>query len=551
MFLIKHAKSPEALLVSLNERFSEIVADNEALAHTRIVASKFLIHEISHALRQLEGHSHYFSSEAKNTARIKGLALFQFKLNTPAMSYAESCEQRVMAIQTVIDVLYQFIGMHSEATEDVVNALEIGRPDELARAIVASSRQVSAFIHAVSKSTSSSDVWKFVEGAILSSIGVSPRRDISDQMHVAGQLNQFWNQNGTGNNSNQQLAAHDVRLTLEILQRELTDIRRIGRRLKRMAERGISKPSRLQRHPVLGIGLTVATVTVTRETYIHSRFLGGTGLIEDSMSQYSEVLRIFFQHNIYDPSVHFYTQIFRAAPTTVSEESIEEARASLSEMLIDFTKHNLSQVEGAVELAEQGSMKAVMELVIEQAKHPLRNSIAGSLTQAIMLQVQKLKCDVEELMLKSKQMLRAQELNLALVALLPTLLTAAVGIYITTTATYFWRSRGTEMIETGAQTAQFLLGDVHKTLLTLDHNHETDWRDRDQVMDYMKQMGTLISRVSELEDLVENQLVRAPSKIMMRFLLDLQVLRSSKLSARRRIEHTSRMFSVYPFLRNS
>lgn len=548
LFFITSAQTANRLQTIISERADDIVEDNVALAHVRIVASSLLVKDLMRCVQRLEGHASYFRLEASaNTNNSAAIWQRITRSQSSCLVRAEEFARHVQSNEFVVAVIHQFVGMHMEAVEDIQIALASQHPDELARAIVASCRQASSFQHAVSQSTSASDLITQIDEAVRSSLNATPRRDLSDQMHAAGQLGQFWNQTGAGS-SKRRLGSHDVRLTLQILERELLALGSMSRRLRRVTERELSQPWDIQRRPLRYAGLAGVTVASTRTALVHSRFLGGTGQLEDKMTVYSEVVQAFISNNVVDPVLRFYDQIFTASPTSASAESVAIDRSYLQEMLIDFTEKNLSHVEGARELAHNGSMSAVMNLIMEQARHPLRNSFAGNLGQAFVLQVQKLKCDVEELMLKSKQTLRAQELNLALVALVPSLLIATALTYLISTVSMQWRGRNMELIVSSAQTARFILGDIQSTLLTIESDGNLDPRDIDSVLSHVKHTGTVHVKVCELEEIIENGLIRAPPKILSRFIRDLNLLRSTRMTVACRRKQIDRILQSYEFL---
>lgn len=551
LFVITSSQTPERLLTVLSDRLEDIVKDNVSLAHVRIVASGFLLKEIVRRLQRLESYNSYYRSEA--TANVNNAATIWQRISSrqsqSALAQAERFEKHVRKIERVIDVLFQFIGLHMEAIEDIHFALESKRSDDLARAIVASCRQASSFQHAVSQSTNPQDLYQHVQDALRSSIGASTRRTSTNE-HSQAQLGEFWNQGSTNPASSQRLGVSDVRLTLQILQTELMGINDMGRRLKRATERDLSEPWDVSRRPMRYIGLAGVSMLATNTVLVHSRFFGGTGKMEDKGQEYVHIIQSFVSMNIIEPVCGLYDQIFRSVPTSASEESVAVSKSALRGMIIEFTERNLSQVPGAVELARDGSMKAVMELIKQQAGSPIKNALTGSLGQAILLQVQKLKCDVEELMLKSKQTLRAQELNLALVALVPTMLTATAAIYLVSALSLQWMARDMDMIVSTRQTATFLLGDIHSTLLILE-SEEKQGENMDSILQHIRHIGTIYAKTYELEEMIEKSLIRAPPKVLRRFLEDLRLLRAPGINFESRSKQISRMMQTYQFLQCS
>lgn len=553
LFLITTAPTVDRLIAVISHRLHDILDDDQSLAHVRIVASKFLVKEIVRCLHPLDAYASYFRTEAAAAVKTTSAAaiwqrvLLRAQPSSVMLARAETYQKYVLWIEKLKEAMCQFVGMHMEAVDDIHAALRSQRADDLARAIVTSCRQVSSFQNAIAQSGNVSDLIQQVRDAVRMSVGNSPRREMMEQSHVAGQLGQFWNQGSRERGGKGRPGSHDVLLTLQIVQTELMELRTMAKRLRRATGRELSEPWEVQRRPIRYSGLASVMGISTRAVYVHSRLLGGSGMLEDRVAEYSVVLKGFVEVNIVEPVCRFYGQVFREVPTLASEESVAVTRSSLRDMLIDFTERNLSHVPGAEDLAKKGSMQAVMELIREQAGRPLRNSLTGSLGQAIFLQVQKLKCDVEELMLKSKQLLRAQELNLALVALVPSLLTAASLMYMISAISLHYRSKDMDMIESTAQTARFLLGDVQSALLAVD-SRDKGGSSLESVMRHLRHIGIIYVKTFELEELMEKGLIRAPSKVLGRFSGDLSMLRSPAITFESRRKEIDRMMKCYQFL---
>ena len=74
-------------------------------------------------------------------------------------------------------------------------------------------------------------------------------------------------------------------------------------------------------------------------------------------------------------------------------------------------------------------MDILMRTYESELKRPLQNMINGQLARALLIQVQKLKVDTESAMLELDQILRANELNVALIAAIPAILVAGGILY--------------------------------------------------------------------------------------------------------------------------
>ncbi|PXF45248.1 Protein DGS1, mitochondrial [Gracilariopsis chorda] len=546
-FEINNSHSAQHLLRILSERTDDIVADNEALAHLRIRTSHYLLEYIVFVIHRLDSHALYYRSESESLRQSLSGVFIRYSFSSSALSRAEYYDDIRNVIERIVDAICQFIGLHMQTGHSIRIALRESRQDDLARAIVTSCRQVSSFHHAISQAISATNLPQNIQDVVRTSISAT-RRDVSDQAHLAGQLGQFWNQGGSS--GAKRFGAHDVRHTIQIIQRELADLQNMLPRLTRVCERDLARPYNVQRHPVRYSGLAAAIGASTRSLVRNAAYFGGNGSLEESIVQYGKVFRGFLSNKIIEPVSHFYKQVFHTSTTTSDEKSVIDSRGVLQEMLIEFTDKHLTNVDGAAKLAKEGDFKAVTKLILEQARHPFRNTFAGSLGQAILLQVQKLKCDVEELMLKSMQLLRAQELNLALVALAPSLLTIASIIQVTSIVAFYLRSRGTTMIVSGGQTARFLLGDVHSAFLAIEAEEDTKSRSIEKLLRYMKHIGVIHVKVVEVQNLIRLGILKAPEQVVFRFKDDLELLRSADVHINRRRKLIDRMLRCYSFLNN-
>lgn len=548
LFQINSSSNAQQLKQIISTHFDDIVPSAKAFAGTRLRASYHLQQALLRILHQLDNYAHHHRTHVESfTSRIPPVH-FQIAVSSP-LSLAEGHATVLEDVQSLINVIHVFVGLHIQTLDDIRSSISANDPDYLARAIVTSCRQIASLHTAILQSTNASNLITNIADVNRDCISTS-RRQVSDTAHVAGQLGQFLHQN-----DRKRTSSHDVRLTLQLMYAELDELPSVESHVFWLARLLSGSWSGKKRVRQIGLGFALAsTIQYGR---MHVGFLGGSGALEEGLTRYSRATNAFVQHSVVEPVSRFYEQVFREAPITADEQTVAISRSSVRGMLIDFTRENLSDVPDAVEDAMNGSMKHVVELIRHQAQRPFRNSVAGNLGQAILLQVQKLKSDVEELMLKSKQLLRAQELNLALVALVPSLLTAIAMLYFGSSLSFWWRSRGTEMIISAEDTARFLLGDIHSSFLAIEHDANLlhDQRNTPQsaerVMRHIKNVGALHMKILELLELIDLRVVTAPPKVRFRFLNDLRTLQCSNTSYRDRRIHVNRMLTCYPFLNKS
>lgn len=543
--------------------------DAECLAHIRLLASDFLLQQLFRSLQRLNRRS--------IAIRLK---------ETP--SYG-SKNTRLYHINRTLS---QFAGLHVVALDDIRAALRVQSEPDLKLSINTASKQASSFMHAVAECKNLSDFQQRIHEAILTSVGTSNNHanitQRTNPCHIRNNNGLIPSTAGFGQPAPVERTAgesttaeanalpdRDIILLLEILKSELTRIASVNQRLNRLLDRDFG-PGWNVRKTTRYTGLTILLAQTGRSLCVYSRFLGGTGHLEEQVTHYATMSHSFIRNNVTLPVLAFYDKIFSLSTSeTFDEESVSMARSSLKAMLIEFTERNLSHMPDAVQAAQLGSMSVVMDSIGEQVRHPFRNVFSGSLVQAMLLQIQKVKCDVDELMVKTKQILRAQELNLALVALVPGLLILTSLGYIASTASYLWRARDTHLIVSASQTLRFLMGDVHSCLLDIERNGMSDMGvnnngdsengddddddDDDNelrnlqsspVLRKLCALGALHAKLFSLKDIIDNDLVRMADEVKLRFQDDLKLLRNNFVSVDNRRNHAVRMMLCYPFLRD-
>ncbi|GAU21660.1 hypothetical protein TSUD_251440 [Trifolium subterraneum] len=87
-------------------------------------------------------------------------------------------------------------------------------------------------------------------------------------------------------------------------------------------------------------------------------------------------------------------------------------------MLLAFSEQTKGQ-KFPVNAPDQKMLEIVMDRYEKELMHPIQNLLSGELARAMLIQVQKLKLDIETAMLELNQILRANEINFAILAALP------------------------------------------------------------------------------------------------------------------------------------
>ncbi|GMH33733.1 hypothetical protein BSKO_01567 [Bryopsis sp. KO-2023] len=129
---------------------------------------------------------------------------------------------------------------------------------------------------------------------------------------------------------------------------------------------------------------------------------------------------------------------FRNSPSIVSRGDYEISRESLLRMLQEFERDHKGRVKRLPGSSSKNStmevmagMETLMRAYEAELKNPIFNVVGGSLARALLIQVQKLKTDTEAAMLQLDSILRANELNVALIAAIPSVVIAGGLVYFT------------------------------------------------------------------------------------------------------------------------
>ncbi|CAN6560312.1 unnamed protein product [Malus baccata var. baccata] len=102
----------------------------------------------------------------------------------------------------------------------------------------------------------------------------------------------------------------------------------------------------------------------------------------------------------------------------MDHEEVQLTSNSLHRMLLAFIEQTKGQ-KFPENASDQEMLEIVMARYEEELTHPIQNLLNGELARAMLIQVQKLKLDIETAMLELNQILRANEINFAILAALP------------------------------------------------------------------------------------------------------------------------------------
>ncbi|KAK9999390.1 hypothetical protein SO802_018993 [Lithocarpus litseifolius] len=165
------------------------------------------------------------------------------------------------------------------------------------------------------------------------------------------------------------------------------------------------------------VGLSVCSMWVLR----HSSLMGSSD-IDKWIGDARDSTVSFFNDHVEQPLLSIRDELFetfrKRHKGVMEPEEVLLTSNSLHRMLLAFSEHTKGQ-----KIPENASDQELLEIVMsryeKELMHPIQNLLSGELARALLIQVQKLKLDIETAMLELDQILKANEINFAILAALP------------------------------------------------------------------------------------------------------------------------------------
>ncbi|KAI0504069.1 hypothetical protein KFK09_015016 [Dendrobium nobile] len=195
------------------------------------------------------------------------------------------------------------------------------------------------------------------------------------------------------------------------------------------------KPNRMTlywlRYTCGAVGLSACSFWVLR----HSSLMGSSD-IDNWIRTAKESTTAFWEEHVELPLISIRDELFetfRKRHKGVMEmEEVQLTANSLHRMLLAFSEQTKGQ-KLPENLTDQEMMEIVMSRYEKEVMHPLQNLIGGELARAMLIQIQKLKLDLETAMLELDQILKANEINFAVLAALPAFFISIILLYLVRT----------------------------------------------------------------------------------------------------------------------
>ncbi|KAL3530130.1 hypothetical protein ACH5RR_009452, partial [Cinchona calisaya] len=165
------------------------------------------------------------------------------------------------------------------------------------------------------------------------------------------------------------------------------------------------------------VGISLCSLWLLR----HSRLMGSSD-IDNWIREAKDSTLSFWNDHVEQPLLSIRDELFetfrKRQKGVMEREEVQLTADSLHRMLLAFSEQTKGQ-----KLPQNASDQEMLEIVMaryeKELTHPIQNLVGGELVRALLIQVQKLKLDIETAMLELDQILRANEINFAILAALP------------------------------------------------------------------------------------------------------------------------------------
>ncbi|BBH02410.1 dgd1 suppressor 1 [Prunus dulcis] len=176
------------------------------------------------------------------------------------------------------------------------------------------------------------------------------------------------------------------------------------------------------------VGLSVCSMWLIG----HSRLMGSPD-IDNWLREARDSTIGFFSDHVEQPLLSIRDELFETFRKRhrgmMDLEEVQLTSNSLHRMLLAFSEQTKGQ-KFPENAPDQEMLEIVMARYEKELTHPITNLLNGELARAMLIQVQKLKLDIETAMLELNQILRANEINFAILAALPAFFLSLVLIMV-------------------------------------------------------------------------------------------------------------------------
>eukprot|EP01127_Copromyxa_protea_P018201 TRINITY_DN5668_c0_g1_i2.p1 TRINITY_DN5668_c0_g1~~TRINITY_DN5668_c0_g1_i2.p1 ORF type:complete len:510 (-),score=83.37 TRINITY_DN5668_c0_g1_i2:64-1593(-) len=216
--------------------------------------------------------------------------------------------------------------------------------------------------------------------------------------------------------------------------------------------------------------------------------------------------------------------------TEIQTRAVEASEESLARMVLDFNRQHVNltpeEMHRIEEAAKYGDLSTIMPSYEKEIEKPIKGALFGEFIRLVLIQVQKQKVDVERVMLQLDKLLRTNELNFTVLALLPAI-SVAYSLYH-----FVVKERTNKHAEEMIRNS---LRQVHSLL-----NKNNSGNNELGVVEY----GRLIVSLNTVREFTQY----LNRKVLTWMVEDLQEIETERYSVRQRLATVDRMYRTYKFL---
>ncbi|TVU47007.1 hypothetical protein EJB05_06583 [Eragrostis curvula] len=244
------------------------------------------------------------------------------------------------------------------------------------------------------------------------------------------------------------------------------------------------------------LGLSVCSLWLLR----HSSLMGSSD-IDNWIRDAKESMAGFWDEHVEKPILSIRDELFETFKQRdkgiMERQELQLTEDSLNRMLLAFCE----QISDG-KLPEGVSSDQMMEMLAKRYEkelmHPIKNLFSGELARAMLIQIQKLKLDLESGLLEMDQILRANAINFAVLAALPAFgLSLLLLVFV---QTWVRRDHGAEGRGNIARCQRrLLLVDVERRLMEFQH-----YRDNGMEEEALCKFGLVLYTLDRLCKAVES-----------------------------------------------
>jgi nuclear-control-of-ATPase protein 2 len=280
-------------------------------------------------------------------------------------------------------------------------------------------------------------------------------------------------------------------------------------------------------------------LAATNFLYSHSAYAGSPDLQRWKQVTHDKTNEFMNEHLVV-PVRTIYSELFNQNSIDFDQMALEVQlnRESVAKMMNEFAKRkftNPADLDKARKSIAGGDTQWMLEEHEKDVSSPWGALITGDLIQSLMIQLQKLKLEIDEEMLQMDKLIKANEINLQLAATFPILSLLYTGYQATLVFFRYWQHRNFRKLYGRNRPwshASAQLRRIARILSMRQHTYVQEFYDQGYYLyGLMKlhEVATLELRGSERRQLLE----------------DLADLRSLNLDTQAKLLVTNRMYRNY------